>query len=138
MTILTDFVDGKQPKEDLGLRVICVENTLDFSVTNVGSGNVVQALKIPANVRVIDCGFEVIVAEGSAASCDLGDSADPNGFDDAIDLNASAILATTRGTDAYALGRRYTAADTIDLEVHGDLTVGKVRVWAVYLKEESS
>lgn len=140
MTQETGFVSGKQTKADLGHRLVLIENELDFSATNVDSGTVCQALKVPAYAVVVDCGVMVITVEGSAASCDVGDSADPNGFDDAVNLNATAVAytATARGTDAYANGRRYTAADTIDLEVHGDLTVGKIHVWAVYYIEETN
>ncbi len=134
----TYFVDGKQAVQDLGHRVVKLENTIDFSVKNVSSGYVCQALKVPKGMVVIDQGTKVIRAEGSAASCNIGDSAASAGFDASVDLNSSASLRTINGTDAYAKGREYTADDTIDLKVHGDLTNAKILVWAIGFMRESS
>lgn len=138
MSHSTIFVDGKQAVQDLGHRLVKLENTLDFAVHNISSGYVCQALKVPKGMVIVDQGTKVIRAEGSVASCDIGDSADPNGYDDAVDLNASAYLRTVNGTDAYAKGREYTADDTIDLEVHGDLVAAKILVWAIGFMRESS
>jgi len=137
MAQITTFVTGDQEHETLGDRVGVMFKELDFSATNVDSGSNVQALKVGAGMLVLKAGVVIVTAEGSAASCDLGDSADSDGFEASINLNdtAGTNYQTVEGTDAYGAGRYYASADTIDLmNVTGDLTVGKVRVWAIYVR----
>jgi hypothetical protein len=136
MATESGFITGMQAHHILGGQCGYLYNELDFSATNVDSGTVVQALKVNAGMVITDLRVQVVTAEGSNASCDIGDSTDPNGYDDLVNLDATAgtFTATAKGTDAYAVGKRYTADDTIDLEVHGDLTVGKIKIWAMYVR----
>ena len=117
MAIISTFVENTQYLEDLKTRQIKIENELDFSATNVASADVVEALKIPADCLITDVHVIVKTAEGGTLTFDVGDGADPNGFDDAVDGNATAgsVTSSIKGTDAYGIGRAYTANDTIDL-----------------------
>ena len=117
-----------------------VENTIDVSAINSSagtvSGDIVQALDVPAETLVMTAGVEVITALSSSATIDIGwatatsgnDSADGDRWVDG-DTNAtgySTILVATGGAVAFA------AADTIDATIAGaDSSAGKIRVWAV-------
>lgn len=137
MATITTFVDGKNQIELVAGRVHYAEALLDFSKTNVKSADVVQALKIPDKALIIDQLTEVVTAEGAAATADIGDTADPNGHDAAVDLNVAAHSATLRGTDAYAVGIRLAADGTIDFIPNADLDTAVVRIQAAYMMLET-
>jgi len=139
MATVSDFINALSATEDLGTRVVKAENLIDFSKTNASASDKVQVLRIPEGAHVVHVGWEVQTAEGATATADMGDDADPNGFDDGIDLNATGNGASTSGTDTFAAaGKFYTSADTIDLYPDHDLDAAKINVWAIYAKAENT
>lgn len=123
-------------------KVYLVRNRLDFSKTPVANADVVQALSIPANTVVLKAFCNIVTAEGGALTAELGDGADANGWDVQVDLNAAAgtitapSMALNEGapntyTDAYAPGKLYDAADTIDLTMGGAADAAIVDVYAL-------
>jgi hypothetical protein len=133
MGTVTTFIDKTQTTSLLGTNVVKAQNTLNFAVTPVAQNDVVQALKIPAKAYV----FRVIsicnTAEGGACTADLGDADDPNGFDDAVNFNsAAAVTSSIAGTDNYAEGRYYAAADTLDYTMDHAADAASVTVVALY------
>lgn len=127
-----------------------VQNVVDFSTVNAGSGmaqnDVAQLIHVPAGCAVEGVHVEVDGNELSAnlADFDIGDGVDPDGFGDGLDATAAVdnyvgVANTPALNEAapntftgYALGKYYAAADTIDLTVKTAATIltGKVRVTA--------
>lgn len=118
-------------------KVFLMKNTVDISVA--ANADVYQVLNVGSDVVVLNVFTEIITANNAATSSavDVGDGDDPNGFDNAVNMKATAGTVTkgVGGTDAYvtADGRLYTAADTIDLTfaVTGTNTIGSVKVTAL-------
>jgi len=136
MATVTTFVDGTyghNRRPDLG---VVASNILDFAVTNAAVSDVVQALKILKGTFVKQVYTRIITAEGATATADVGDGADANGFDDAVNFNAAAntIAAGIAGTDDYVvsnIGKLYTVDDTIDFTLNHALDAAKIQVFAV-------
>ena len=123
-----------------------VEREIDLQAEGVATADVVQALNIEAGWFVHKTLVEIQrIAAGTSGSLIVGDGADPNGFDTAVDLKGAVGTVSSTGlvlaegapntlVDAYAAGKYYTAADTLDLTatLHADLTdKGKVKVIAL-------
>lgn len=140
-TIATMLGSNKKPWEGSN-KVYLMRQRLNFSETPCASGDVVQALSIPANTFVQKAFCNIVTAEGGALTAELGDGADANGWDVQVDLNAAAgtitapSMALSEGTpntytDAYAPGKLYDAADTIDLVLGGAADAAVVDVYAI-------
>lgn len=140
MSTVTTFAENQPTPVPLGNQLIKAENLLDFSATNASAADVVQCLNIPKGAVVIKQWVQVVTAEGGTATGDFGDGDDPNGYNDAVNLNTttatSGAIFPTPGTDAYADGRLYTAADTIDLTLDHALDAAVIRVGAIYAMSE--
>ena len=139
MALITSFLTGKPTMQRLGGELVLAKQELDFSVTNVAASDVVQAINIPAGAFVLATWAYINTAEGGIATADIGDGADPNGFDDAVNFNAAAgtVTRTLQGTDAYAAGKYYSAADTIDIVPDNALDLAVITVMALYTVIES-
>ena len=134
-----NFTTGTQTVEELGNRMMKAQNKVDFSAHPcTAAGGVVEVLSIPAGAYVERVILRVDTAEGGTATGDLGDGTDPNGYDDAMNLNAAAntCYSSVAGTDALAEGKYYSAADTIDLSLDHDLDAGIYTVAAIYFMLE--
>lgn len=108
-----------------------IRNTVDYSETNAAASDVLQVLNVPANTFVLRAGYRVMTAEGAAAGGTLGDGADPDGFFATMDVNAVAVALSAGATVGYALGKFYTAADTIDHVVSAALDAAVVEYFAI-------
>lgn len=118
-------------------KVFLMKNTVDISTA--ANADVYQVMNVSSGVVVLNVFTNIVTANNAATSSavDVGDGADPNGYDNAVDMKATAGTLTKGigGTDAYvtADGKLYTAADTIDLTfaVTGTNTTGSVIVTAL-------
>jgi len=126
-----------------------VDVTLDFakitaarlaaSATALTSGDVIEAIPLPAKSLVLRVGLDVTTAEGGTLTIDVGDGTDPDGFLDGVDANAVAsycsALALTEGAPntvtGYSNGKYYSAADTIDVKIVNAADVAVMRLWAL-------
>lgn len=109
--------------------------------TALASGDVLQVIQLPANSYVHCAGIEVTTAEGATATVGIGDGSSATGYYAAASLNAVASLSSTPAltegtpntfTNAYAFGKFYSAADTIDLTLnHNSIDTAVCYVWAV-------
>ena len=102
--------------------------------TALTSGDVIEALPIPANTMVLAVGLDVSTAEGGTLTVDVGDGADPDGYLDGVDANAVAGYATNAaaGTPTgLAGGKYYNAADTIDVTTVNAADAAVMKLWAV-------
>lgn len=125
-----DLTKGYSAKETIDGGVFITKH-VDFSVNNVSASDVVQLIPVQHGLLVTDFFVTVLTAEGGTATADFGDGDDPNGFDDAVNLNATAgtTTKTLEATDAYATGRYYTAGDTIDIVPDHNLDAAKIVVF---------
>jgi hypothetical protein len=128
-----------------GHKVSVVERVLDFaeiaaaraaaSQAALAADDVLQVIPVKAGQFAQLALAEVITAEGETATLEVGDGADPNGFLDAVNANAtgqSASLATTAYSVAVGGGKLYTADDTIDVALRtAAFNVAKIRLVAV-------
>lgn len=139
MTV-TAFTDNETAVGGIGSNVVVKEAYLDFSSTGASANEVVQAIKVGAGDVVLDVRTEVVTVEATSGTIvlNVGDGSDANGFDADVDLTSAAISTTIKGTDAYAVGKRYTAADTIDVESNAALDAAVIRLIAVIAKAEKS
>lgn len=134
MGTITTFVDGKQEQKHLGNEYVFVSTLLDFTVKAGAAADVVQALKIPAGALVDEVFCVVKTAQGATCTATVGDGADADGWDASVNLNAAANVTTSalEGTDAYAVGKYYATADTIDLVLGHTTDAAKIYVAARY------
>lgn len=133
MSTITDFNDGLNEVQVEKTLLVKSEVVLDFSITAGISGDVVSAVKVPANSLVIKAGTNVLTTETGTHT--LGDAVDPDGWDTSIN---SANAGLTVGDGANATGKLYSSADTIDLTLGADMDSGKVVVFAIYAQLENS
>lgn len=115
-----------------------LEREVNCATQNLANGDVAQVIDIPAGSLVRSVMVEVSTAEGGAATIDVGDGSDANGFLAAVDVNATGdtamALALTEGAPntvtGYSAGKYYAAADTIDVTAGAalDTAVFTVRV----------
>ena len=113
-----------------------MENTIDNSLFDPASGDIIQAINVPAETLVIAAGLEVLTASSSSVTMDLGITGstaghnDPDCWVDGYDATGTGH-APMDATDAAAMLIVKTA-DTIDILIGGAQdTAGKVRVWAL-------
>ena len=49
---------------------------IDCSVQNMGAGDILEAIKIPAGSIIVEVGISILVAEGGTATADVGFTGD--------------------------------------------------------------
>lgn len=132
-----------------------VEVTLDFAkiaaarlaagATALTSGDIIEAIPLPAKSLVLGVGLDVTTVEGGTLTIDIGDGTDPDGFLDGVNANTAASywsgnnLTVTAGSPnavagtpyAYALGKYYSAADTIDVVTVNAADAAVMKLWAI-------
>ena len=120
---------------------------VDFNKVNRSSADVLQLINIPANTRVVRVACLVTVVEGATLTFDIGDGSTTDGYIDGHDGNAlggadsGGIVLETATPDTIkpysGTGKRYSAADTIDMLLNNDAASAKVTVIA-WLEDQSS
>ncbi len=113
----------------------------DAAKCNVGAGDTVELISIPANSFVAMVRYEVLTPEGATLTFDVGDGATPAGFVSNANGNSagaegvSAPVALTEGTPntltGYSGGKYYAAADTLDLVCDNAADAVKIKVQAL-------
>ena len=146
------FNKGSAGFHNAGLhKVTRVEVTLDFAkiaaartaaaAAALASGDVLEIIPLPAKSLVLRVGYDVTTAEGASATFDLGDGSDTDGYLNDISLNSVAsgisTVSLAEGTPntfplPYAVGKYYSAADTIDMLINSNsVDAAVVRIWAL-------
>ena len=143
MVIVSSFVTNDPSPQRLGGEPILIHKTLDFNATNASANDVIEALKILSGTFVHSVHTRVSTVESDTMTLDAGDGDDPNGYDDAVDGNSAPSNGacsgiSTIGTDAYAVGKKYTADDTIDIVLDNDADAMILEVYALISRDESS
>lgn len=102
-----------------------LRQTVDLTGGALTTGDVYQCLPVPKNVLVKKVEVEIITpAVGTTCTLDCGDGDGHDSWDSQFDGKAVAgtVTASAVGTDAYASaanrGKKYTAADSIDITIH--------------------
>lgn len=126
-----------------------VEVELDFAAiaaarsaagaTALTSGDVLEALPLPAKSLVLAVGLDVTTAEGGTLTVDVGDGTTADGYLDGVNANTVAsyasALALAEGTPntivGYGAGKYYAAADTIDVKLVNAADAAVMRLWAL-------
>tara|TARA_R100001510_G_scaffold41678_1_gene38058 strand:- start:558 stop:971 length:414 start_codon:yes stop_codon:yes gene_type:complete len=117
-----------------------VENTIDLTAQAISStaGDVVQAITVPANTKILTAGFQVVnsatMNTGTNATATLG-TADADEYVTAFDIDGAADGAYAPSVTVSA-DVVLSTADTLDLTFAGDgstYTAGKIRVYAVMM-----
>ena len=113
-----------------------VQQTIDLTANSIAPGDVVQALTVPANTKIIAAGIQVVTSatmnSGTDATAILGTAVDDNEYVAAFDIDgasdgAYAPSATVAGDIVI------TSEDTLDVTVAGSgasFSAGKLRVYA--------
>ena len=137
----TDLTVGAGASEWQGHnKFFVMENIVDLGADGTATGEVIQALSIPAGTSVLNVHVEVIEQMALTATATVGDGAGAADWDASTDLDGAVgtITEGISGTDAYALtGKTYAAADTIDLTctiAAGPAALGKYKVTALCVK----
>ena len=141
MATITKFLKGAmtRPVKHIGAHLMQAENVLDFGAdgfNDVVASDVVQAIILPEQAVVTKVTLEVTTPEGSAVTCDVGDTDTTDGWAAAFDLNVGSALTVGAGSLATN-GKRYNSADrTIDIIPSADLDTCKVWIAAEYYVRE--
>ena len=111
-----------------GAKPYLQEVVLDFSTTNLGVNEDIDALKVPANTLVLCVGIELVTASSNAGTIDVGDGTAADTW--VTDLDADGVV--SQGIqETGSSAKFYLAADTIDVKAITAIMDGKVRVFAV-------
>ena len=111
-----------------GAKPYMQEVVLDFSTTNLATGEDIDALQIPANTLVLCVGIELVTASSNAGTIDVGDGAAADTWVTDLDADGAVGIQETGSAAKF-----YLAADVIDVKaITADLD-GKVRVFAVMM-----
>ena len=107
-------------------KVYAQSTVIDGTSTALTSGDVYQAINVPANSVVLSAGIDVITAGTGTGTLALGDGT--------VTYVAAATQSAGQMTSGDALAElavTYAAADTLDVTVGTADVNSKVRVWAV-------
>ena len=107
-------------------KVYAQSTVIDGTSTALTSGDVYQAINVPANSLVLSAGIDVITAGTGTGTLALGDGT--------VTYVAAATQSAGQMTSGDALAElavTYAAADTLDVTVATANVNSKVRVWAI-------
>ena len=107
-------------------KVYAQSTVIDGTSTALTSGDVYQAINVPANSVVLSAGIGVITAGTGTGTLALGDGT--------VTYVAAATQSAGQMTSGDALAElavTYAAADTLDVTVATANVNSKVRVWAI-------
>ena len=144
MATITSLLKSATGNSQRGRNPYMVENTLDIVATTVdpSSGDVVQAITIPAGHKIMAAGVEVVESAtmntGTDATVTLG-AADPDEYVTTFDIDGAADGAYAPSVTVSA-DVVLASADTLDLTFAGtgaSFTAGKLRVYAIMMDVSS-
>ena len=140
MATITSTLNSATGNSQRGRNPYMVENTIDLTAQAISStaGDVVQAITVPANTKILAAGFQVVnsatMNSGTNATATLG-TADADEYVTAFDIDGASDGAYAPSVTVSA-DVVLSTADTLDLTFAGDgstYTAGKIRVYAVMM-----
>tara|TARA_R110000751_G_scaffold39691_1_gene93967 strand:+ start:20 stop:502 length:483 start_codon:yes stop_codon:yes gene_type:complete len=141
MATLTTFLAPTRGTGNPSRKPYMIENTVDLtaSAVDASSGDIIQALTVPASTVILWAGFQVMESAtmntGTNATSTLGTAVDDNEYVAAFDIDGATDLVYAP-TVAQAGVLVNPAADTLDLTIAGagaTFTAGKLRVFAMLM-----
>lgn len=144
---VTTGLTGVVPHNSGALRVVKVQ--VDLDAIGAATTDVVKVLPVAAGTFVAKVLCRIVrAAAGTAATATIGDGDNADGFETEVDLKGAADTVTsdglglTEGTpntlvDAYAGGKYYAAADTLDLTLTYDTVTDGGKVELIVLMAEA-
>jgi hypothetical protein len=141
MATLTTFLAPTRGAGNPSRKPYMIENTIDLtsSAIDCSSGDIVQALTVPASHVILWAGMQVTESAtqntGTDATITLGTAVDPDEYITAFDIDGATDLVYAP-TVAQAGVLVNPAADTLDLTFAGSgatFTAGKLRVFAMLM-----
>ena len=144
MATITSLLKAATGNSQRGRNPYMVENTLDIVATTVdpSSGDVVQAITIPAGTKILAAGVEVVESAtmntGTDATVTVG-AADPDEYVTSFDIDGAADGAYAPSVTVSA-DVVLSSADTLDVTFAGtgaSFTAGKLRVYAIMMDVSS-
>ena len=102
-------------------------------MVDISEDAVVEMLDIQAGTFVLKVWTEVATIEDSTLTYDVGDGADPNGWDDGVNGESAGMYWGITGTDDFATagGKWYEDADTIDITFDNDADTVVIDLFAL-------
>lgn len=143
MATITATLAAAHGSSARGRQPYYIEQNIDLTANSIAVGDVVQALTIPANTKIIAAGLQVVSSAtmntGTDATATLGTGADADEYVAAFDIDgasdgAYAPSATVAGDVVL------TSADTLDVTLAGSgasFSAGELRVYACLLDVSS-
>ena len=138
MATITAFLSGGTTGHPANKRTpYLVEGVVDFSLSTIADGDVIQVINVPAETLILAAGMEVLtaVAGMTTPSFDLGYGTDQDEWASNVDVTATGYATPVGNGTAAHVAVLITTADTIDIDTtdtsSGTATSGKIRVWAV-------
>jgi hypothetical protein len=140
MATITSLLKSATGNSQRGRNPYMVENTLDIVATTVdpSSGDVVQAITIPAGHKIMAAGVEVVESAtmntGTDATITLG-AADADEYVTSFDIDGAADGAYAPSA-TVAADVVLASDDTLDVTFAGSgasFTAGKLRVYAIMM-----
>ena len=140
MATITSTLKSATGNSQRGRNPYMVENTIDLTAQSISytAGDVVQAITVPANTKILAAGFQVVnsatMNSGTNATATLG-TADADEYVTAFDIDGASDGAYAPSVTVSA-DVVLSTADTLDLTFAGDgstYTAGKIRVYAVMM-----
>ena len=140
MATITSLLKAATGNSKRGRNPYMVENTLDIVATTVdpSSGDVVQAITIPAGHKIMAAGVEVVESAtmntGTDATITLG-AADADEYVTSFDIDGAADGAYAPSA-TVAADVVLASDDTLDVTFAGSgasFTAGKLRVYAIMM-----
>jgi len=144
MATITSLLKAATGNSQRGRNPYMVENTIDIVATTVdpSSGDVVQAITIPAGTKIMAAGVEVVESAtmntGTDATVTLG-AADADEYVTAFDIDGAADGAYAPSVTVSA-DVVLASDDTLDVTFAGSgasFTAGKLRVYAIMMDVSS-
>ena len=120
MATITATLAPAHGGDSRGRQPYMVEQTIDLTANSIAPGDVVQALTVPANTKIIAAGIQVTASAtqntGTDATAILGTAVDDNEYVAAFDIDGAADGAYAPSA-AVAGDIVITSADTLDVTI---------------------
>ena len=139
MATITATLAPAHGSSSRGRQPYMIEQTIDLTANSIAPGDVVQALTVPANTKIIAAGLQVTASatmnSGTDATAILGTAVDDNEYVAAFDIDGAsdgAYAPSATVADDVVI----TSADTLDVTLAGSggsFTAGELRVYAVLM-----
>ena len=100
--------------------------SVDCSATNLGTTDTYKLFTIPAGTYVACVFVNVLTAEGSTCTADIGDSGSATQYQSNTNINSVAMTAS-----AYTTGKGYGSADYLVLHMDNAASAAKFTVTAL-------